>query len=238
MHIFGLKGKWRMKKKLIVIEGLDGSGKNTQAKKLKDWLARKNQNVKMVSFPDYNSNSSALVKMYLSGDFGTDPDSVNPYAASSFFAVDRFASFKTNWQDFYENSGIIIADRYTTSNGVHQCSKLPKEDWDKFLDWLFCYEYKYMQIPEPDQVIYLEMDINESQNLIRKRYENDESKKDIHERDTDYLRKSAEAANYCAEKYNWKTVNCIKNGHLRSIDDIFDEASRIAENYFSETNIF
>lgn len=225
-----------MKKKLIVIEGLDGSGKNTQAKKLKDWFAEKNHNVKMVSFPDYNSKSSALVKMYLSGDFGTDPDSVNPYAASSFFAVDRFASFKTGWQDFYENSGVIIADRYTTSNGVHQCSKLPKEEWDKFLDWLFNYEYKYMQIPEPDLVIYLQMDINESQNLISKRYENDDNKKDIHERNVNYLRKSKEAANYCAKKYGWKTIKCIQNGYLRSIDDIFEEVSRIAETYFFDKN--
>ena len=131
--------------KLIVIEGLDGSGKHTQAVLLKNYLESIGKSVKMVSFPNYESPSSALVKMYLAGDFGKEADSVNPYTASTFYAVDRFASFRTGWQNFYENGGIIIADRYTTSNAVHQCSKLPHEQWDSFLKWLFEFEYKHME---------------------------------------------------------------------------------------------
>ena len=137
---------------LIVIEGLDGSGKATQAKLLFESLCQQGKDVRQVSFPDYDSDSSALVKMYLAGDFGSDPGDVNAYAASTFFAVDRYASFKKNWRAFYEAGGIVIADRYTTSNAVHQCSKLPEEEWDGFLRWLFTFEYELLGIPAPDAV--------------------------------------------------------------------------------------
>ena len=125
------------KGKLLVLEGLDGSGKATQAKLLAAHLAGSGRRVMEVTFPDYESDSSALVKMYLSGQFGSRPDDVNPYAASSFYAVDRYASYKTKWGSFYEAGGIVIADRYTTSNAVHQCSKLPPDQWDGFLRWAF-----------------------------------------------------------------------------------------------------
>ncbi len=212
-----------MKGKLIVIEGLDGSGKATQAQKLYDTLRDMGKKVRKVSFPAYDSDSSALVKMYLRGDFGTSPDSVNPYAASSFYAVDRFASYKTDWQKDYESGAIIIADRYTTSNAIHQCSKLPKENWDEFLKWLFDFEYNYLGIPAPDSVIYLRVDPDVSQQLMSKRYNSDESKKDIHERDTEYLRRSRTAADYCADTLNWMSIECTKNGNIKSIEEIFDE---------------
>ena len=127
--------------KLIVIEGLDGSGKGTQAELLAKNLEAQGKAVRKISFPDYVSDSSALVKMYLSGQFGSRPEDVNAYAASTFYAVDRFASFKRDWGGFYEDGGIVVADRYTTSNAVHQCSKLPQEQWDAFLAWLFDFEY-------------------------------------------------------------------------------------------------
>ena len=130
-----------MNGKLIVLEGLDGSGKATQAALLTEYLSHQGVPVKKITFPDYASDSSALVKMYLAGKFGTHPDDVNAYAASAFYAVDRFASFKTNWGSFYQNGGVVVADRYTTSNAVHQCSKLPEEEWPAYLDWLFTFEY-------------------------------------------------------------------------------------------------
>ncbi len=216
-----------MKGKLIVIEGLDGSGKYTQTVKLKDYYESTGKSVKMVSFPNYSSPSSSLVKMYLKGEFGKKADAVNPYAASCFYAVDRFASFKSEWQDFYENGGIVIADRYTTSNAVHQCSKLEKDEWDGFLDWLFEFEYKYMGIPEPDIVIYLRSDLEISQKLISSRYRSDESKKDIHERDVEYLKRSEKSADYCAYKLGWNTVECIENGRMRPVDDIFSEIKKL-----------
>lgn len=213
--------------KLIVIEGLDGSGKQTQALLLKKYLESIGKSVKLISFPNYNSSSSALVKMYLAGEFGKNADSVNPYAASSFYAVDRFASFKTDWQEFYENGGIVIADRYTTSNAVHQCSKLPQDEWNDFLNWLFEFEYKYMGIPEPDNVIYLRADPEISQKLMLKRYNSDESKKDIHERDVEYLKRSRISADYCAETLGWNVVECIQCDSMRSVEDISEEVKKL-----------
>ena len=205
---------------LIVIEGLDGSGKGTQAKVLYETLLAQGRKVRKVSFPDYESNSSALIKMYLAGEFGTDPNAVNAYAASSFFAVDRFASYKKDWGKFYEDGGIIISDRYTTSNAVHQCSKLPEDHWDTFLQWLFDFEYRLMGIPAPDKVIYLQVDPSVSQKLMTGRYQGDESKKDIHEKDRAYLDRSRLAAEYCAEKLGWQTVHCVRDGQMRTIEDI------------------
>ena len=216
-------------KKLIVIEGLDGSGKATQAKRLTEALVEKGIPVREVSFPDYGSDSSALVRMYLSGQFGTDPQDVNAYAASSFFAVDRFASYKKDWCRDYAR-GVVIADRYTTSNAVHQCSKLPKEQWEDFLNWLFDFEYKKLGIPAPDRVIYLNVDPAVSQALMTARYRGDENKKDIHERDIAYLRHSREAAAYCAEKLGWETVDCCRDGQMRSIEDIHKDVMKQLEN--------
>ena len=127
--------------KLIVLEGLDGSGKATQAKRLAAALAAEGRPVREITFPNYESDSSALVRMYLAGQFGEKPDDVNAYAASSFYAVDRYAGYKADWGKFYEEGGILIADRYTTSNAVHQCSKLPPEQWESFLGWLFVFNY-------------------------------------------------------------------------------------------------
>ncbi|MBQ8349935.1 MAG: deoxynucleoside kinase [Ruminococcus sp.] len=209
-----------MNGKLIVIEGLDGSGKATQAQKLFEKLKEQEKQVIKVSFPDYNSNSSALVKMYLNGEFGSEPNQVNPYAASSFYAIDRFASYTKNWKKFYLNGGTVIADRYTTSNAIHQCAKLPEEHWNDFINWLFHYEYELLGIPEPYRTLYLRVDPEISQKLITKRYQGDENKKDIHESDPVYLRRSREAADYCAKKLGWTLIECVKNGSIRSIDDI------------------
>jgi len=215
--------------RLIVIEGLDGSGKHTQAVLLRDYLESIGKSVRLVSFPNYDSPSSSLVKMYLAGDFGTDADSINPYASSTFYAVDRFASFRTDWQKFYEQGGIVIADRYTTSNAVHQCSKLPKDQWNDFLKWLFEFEYKYMGIPEPDTVIYLRANTEVSQKLMSERYNSDETKKDIHERNVDYLKRSQMSADYCADKFGWNVIECINNGFMRSVESISAEVKKITD---------
>ena len=208
---------------LIVIEGLDGSGKATQARLLFESLQQQGKDVRQVSFPDYDSDSSALVKMYLAGEFGSDPGDVNAYAASTFFAVDRFASFRKNWRAFYEAGGIVIADRYTTSNAVHQCSKLPETEWEAFLDWLFHFEYDLLGIPAPDRVFYLQTALGVNEQLLDHRYHGDEQKKDIHERNADYLAHSRAAAEYCAEKLGWTTIHCVKDGSMRGIQEIHEE---------------
>ncbi len=209
-----------MKGKLIVIEGLDGSGKATQAALLAKALEKTGRPVKKITFPDYESDSSALVKMYLAGQFGSHPDDVNAYAASAFYSVDRYASYKTSWGQFYENGGLVVADRYTTSNAVHQCSKLPQEKWQEYLEWLFDFEYNKIAIPAPDQVIYLKVEPEVSQKLMSGRYKGDESKKDIHEKDLDYLERSQASAGYCAKTLGWAEVACCREGAMRSIEEI------------------
>ena len=204
----------------MVIEGLDGSGKATQTGRLFDELMQRGREVMRVSFPDYESDSSALIKMYLGGEFGTTPDAVNPYAASSFYAVDRFASYAKNWKEFYQGGGIVIADRYTTSNAIHQCAKLPEEKWNSFIEWLFHYEYELLGIPVPYRTIYLRVDPDVSQELMLKRYNGNENKKDIHEADVEYLKRSRRAADFCAETLGWNVVECISGGQMRSIEDI------------------
>ena len=206
--------------KLIVIEGLDGSGKSTQLDLLFKGLEDLGKDCKWVSFPDYESNSSALVKMYLGGEFGDKPDDVNAYAASVFYTVDRYASYKANWGEFYDNGGTIVSGRYTTSNAIHQASKLPEDKWEDFLSWLYDFEYNKIGIPRPDKVIFLDMPIEVSQKLLTKRYEGDENKKDIHESDVKYLEKCRNAACFTAKYSGWSIINCAESGEARSIEDI------------------
>lgn len=206
--------------KLIVIEGLDGSGKSTQLDKLPEGLKNLGIDCRTVSFPNYADDSSALVKMYLAGQFGTKPDDVNAYAASCFYAVDRFASYKKDWGKYYEDGGIIVSGRYTTSNAVHQCSKLPEDMWEDFLSWLYDFEYVKLGIPKPDKVIFLDMPTEVSQKLLDKRYNADGGHKDIHECDVEYLNKCRKAALFTADYSGWVKISCAKDGEPRTIEDI------------------
>ncbi len=206
--------------KLIVIEGLDGSGKSTQINILAERVKALGLSFKQIKLPNYDGESSALVKMYLRGEFGKKPEDVNAYAASAFYAVDRFASFKTIWKDEYDAGEIILADRYTTSNAYHQMIKQPRENWDNYISWLEDFEYEKIGIPKPDKVIYLDMPIDVSQRLMSQRYEGNESKKDVHEANVDYLYACRDAALYAAEKMGWTRIECAKNGQARSIEDI------------------
>ncbi|QOS67612.1 thymidylate kinase [Eggerthella guodeyinii] len=215
--------------RLVVVEGLDGSGKETQTNLLRASLIERGIDLRSLSFPRYGSASSALVRMYLSGQFGSNPDDVGAYAASTFYAVDRYASYKSDWKGFYEAGGMVLADRYTTSNAVHQCAKLPREEWDGFLDWLFDFEYDLLGIPEPDLVIYLSMDSAASRRLVEERCAREGVAKDIHEADGAYLDRCREAADHCALRCGWKRVECAPEGKLRSIEDIHEEVSRLME---------
>ena len=214
--------------KLIVFEGTDGTGKSTQFALLTKRLQNENVSFRRLQFPQYLEPSSALIRMYLNGEFGENPNDVNAYAASSFYAVDRYAGYKSDWGEFYEEGGILIADRYTTSNAVHQCSKLPPEQWDTFLQWLFDYEYHLLGLPAPDKVIYLQVDPAVSQRLMTARYHGDETKKDVHEKDTEYLARSRRAAEYCAAHLGWDTVHCTAGEKMRSIEDIQEEVRTLA----------
>lgn len=219
--------------KIFVIDGTDGSGKQTQFKKLQERLTKEGVEYKTVSFPNYDSPSSSLVKMYLSGEFGEDPNSVSPYIASTFYAADRYATFKKGYQEYYNNGGIILADRYTTANMVHQASKISDEkEREKFLNWLFDLEFNLYGLPEPSQVFFLNMPIEKAIKLM----ENRENKfshtqvKDIHERNPKYLEDSYKAACSLVNKYNWNEIKCVnEKDEIKTIEEIHEEIFKIVK---------
>ncbi|MCR4564001.1 MAG: deoxynucleoside kinase [Clostridiales bacterium] len=209
-----------MNGKLIVIEGLDGSGKSTQTALIKEKIEQSGKTLKQIKLPDYESDSSALVRMYLAGEFGTDPNDVNTYATSLFYTVDRYANFTKVWKEDYLNGSIILADRYTTSNAVHQMVKLPKDKWDEYLNWLEDIEYNKVGIPKPDIVVFLDMPVDVSQRLMTERYSGDENKKDVHEANVAYLNACHESALYAADRLGWYVVKCSDGNNPRAIEEI------------------
>lgn len=204
---------------LIVLEGLDGSGKSTQLPLLEQALGLRGP-VRRISFPDYDSPSSALVKMYLAGEFGDKPGDVNAYAAGAFYAVDRYASFKTDWQRDYESGVTILAGRYTTSNMIYQLEKLPEKLWDSYIAWTEDFEYEKLGLPRPDRVIFLHMPLKAAQRLLSKRYGGQEDKKDLHERDIRYLESCYRCAGFAAKKLGWRVVDCAGGDEPLSIEEI------------------
>lgn len=208
--------------KLIVIEGLDGSGKATQSQLLCQRLEQQGKLCKKVTFPDYDHESSAFVKLYLSGAMGT-AEEVGAYAASTFFAVDRYVSFKLRWGRDYQNDTILVADRYSTSNATHQTTKLPRDQWDEYLDWMEDYEYGKLGLPKPDLVIFLSVPPAISQKLIEERYHGDTKKKDIHEADLNYLDRCYAGAGYVAQRQGWKVLDCAPEGKMLSIEEISEK---------------
>ena len=212
--------------KLIVIDGLDGSGKTTQSQLLFSHMEQNSPNgAKLISFPDYENPSSQLVKMYLAGDFGKDAQQVSAYAASSFYAVDRYASYRLYWEEEYLSGKNILATRYATSNMIHQMGKLPREEWDAFLDWVKDYEYKKLGLPAPDQVIFLDMDLEISAKLLTGRYHGDESKKDIHEANRQYLMNCRESALYAAQREGWTVIRCDDGENVLPLEVIAQKIS-------------
>lgn len=211
------------KSRLIVLEGLDGSGKSTQFERIAEYLSGKGINVKPISFPDYDQPSSALVKMYLNGEFSKNAEDINAYAASSFYAVDRYASYKKFWEEDYKNGSLILAARYVTSNCIYQMVKLDKSEWDNYIDWLCGYEYGKLELPQPDLVIFLDMPIEISQRLMSGRYNGDETKKDIHEANVHFLQQCREAALYSAQRLGWKIVECSSGDQPLSREEITEK---------------
>lgn len=204
---------------LIVLEGLDGSGKSTQLPLLEQKLSLRGP-VRRISFPDYDSPSSALVKMYLAGEFGDRPGDVNAYAAGAFYAVDRYASFKKDWQQDYESGVTILAGRYATSNMIYQMEKLPTELWDSYIAWTEDFEYEKLGLPRPDRVIFLHMPLKAAQRLLSKRYGGQEEKKDLHERDIRFLESCARCAGFAAKRLGWRVVDCARGDEPLSIEEI------------------
>ena len=206
---------------LIVFEGTDGSGKSTQFSRLCQRVEESGRDFRRLRFPRYEEESSALIRMYLKGDFGQSAGAVNAYAASAFYAVDRYASYQTDWREDYQRGGLFLLDRYTTSNAVHQGGKLPAEERRAYFDWLFAFEYEKMELPRPDLVLYLDLPPEKSMELLQRRQAQTGTAGDIHEGDISYLSDCREAALEAAKAYDWKVISCLdERGELCSIEDI------------------
>lgn len=208
-----------MKGKLITIEGTDCSGKSTQLELLTKRLEREGVDFMKVAFPRYDSSSSALVRMYLGGEFGENVSAVNAYAASSFFAVDRVASYLREWKDYLESGGTVLLDRYTTSNAIYQASKLPECEREKFCDWLFDFEYNLLALPEPSAVVFLDMPPESAEKLMKGRAESE----DIHEKDKNYLKNCYASACSLSERYGWQRIACTDGERIKTIEEIHEE---------------
>ncbi len=213
--------------RLIVIEGLDGSGKSTQLEMLKEKLT----DAHFITFPYYENDSGRIIGSYLRGDFGETDPVKSAYSASIMYAVDRYTSYKTHWQALYESGRPVISARYVSSNAVYQMTKLDSSEWTGYLGWLTDLEYGKLGMPRPDLTVFLDMPTEVSQKLLMKRYGGDESKKDIHERDTAYLRHCRDAAMFTAERYGWQIVQCSENGEPRSPSDINSQIMNIIETH-------
>ena len=212
--------------KLIVIEGTDGSGKSTQFKLLTQRLKDSGKEFQQLVFPQYSEPSSALIRMYLAGEFGSNPTDVNAYAASTFFAVDRYASYKKVWGKWYEEGGLVVSDRYTTSNAVHQASKESAEKQQEFLAWLYELEYDHLGLPRPDLTIYLDVPTDFTEKMMRRREQDTNTHADIHEQDMTYLATCRRTGKAAAEYYGWTVITCVRDGKMRSIEDIHEEIYR------------
>ncbi len=210
------------KGKLAVLEGLDGSGKSTQTPLVLGLLKKDGLDVRQLSYPDYDNPSSTLVKMYLGGELGS-ADDVNPYAASSFYAVDRYASYVTAWRDDFLNGKYFLATRYSTSNIIYQMSKLPKSEWDAYIDWVCDYEYNKLGLPKPDAVVLLKISPEMSAKQVLSRYDGDESKKDVHESNVAFMRRCFECASYAAQKLGWTIIECCDGDNMRSVPEITED---------------
>ena len=209
--------------KLIVFEGTDGSGKSTQFSRLCQRLERENVAFDRIVFPQYQEPSSALIRMYLGGEFGSHPSDVNAYAASAFYAVARYASYRKAWGAYYEGGGLVLAARYVPSNAVHQASKVAAGERTAFFRWLYDFEFDKLGLPRPDQVIYLDMPTDQAVKNLRQRESDTNTRADIHEVDTGYLAACRATALEAAEELGWTRVECVRDGRLRSVDEIHEE---------------
>ena len=219
-----------MKGTLIVLEGTDGSGKSTQFRLLCERMEQEGKPFRRAVFPRYQEPSSALIRLYLSGAFGESPGDVNPYAASAFYAVDRYASYRQDWGAWYESGGLVLCDRYTTSNAVHQASKLSGGERETFLRWLYQFEFDQMELPRPNLVLYLDMPSKRSEELLRRREAATDTEADIHERDRAYLSACREAASYAADVLGWQRIACVEGNRLRTIEEIHGDIWSVVRN--------
>jgi len=209
--------------KLIVFEGIDGSGKSTQFQMMCERLSDEGRKFKRLVFPRYSEPSSALIKMYLGGDFGDNPDSVNAYAASSFYAVDRYASFIQDWCEYHKSGGLILTDRYTTSNALHQGAKIASDKRESFFKWLYEYEFSLLGLPSPNLVVFMDIDAESAATRLERRQTETGTDADIHEKDMNYLHNCAQSGRQAATQFGWHSISCLCEGIERDPTEIHSE---------------
>jgi len=223
-----------VKGNLIVFEGIDGSGKSTQFNMLCERLEKEARDFRRIRFPRYDKPSSALIKMYLGGELGDNPNAINAYAASSFYAVDRYASFMQDWSEYYKRGELILTDRYTTSNAIHQGAKFSDDERGGFLEWLYNYEFDLLGLPRPDLVIYMNISADIVARRLLSRQNDTGTSRDIHEKDADYLRQCSILGKHAADFYNWHCVDCVKDGRELSVDELHDTVYDIVLNHLAQ----
>jgi len=222
------------KRNLIVFEGIDGSGKSTQFNMLRERFDRESRDFRRLRYPRYDKPSSALIKMYLNGELGDNPGMINAYAASSFYAVDRYASYMQDWRKYYESGGLILTDRYTTSNAIHQGAKLSGTEQNDFLTWLYNYEFDLLGLPRPDLVVYLDISADVAERRLRNRKRKPGISRDIHEEDVEYLKKCSLLGKYAADFYNWHSVDCVKDGKELNESELHEAVYDIVLNHLTQ----
>ena len=213
---------------LIVLEGIDGSGKSTQFSLLRSHLETQGKDFSCLRFPQYDKASSALLQMYLQGEFGQNPNDVNAYAAATFYAVDRFASYRQVWKEDFLAGKLILADRYTTSNAVHQGAKLHGMAQNDFFSWLDDFEYQKMELPRPNIVLYLDISLEIALENVAKR-QAQTGQWDIHEAGNDYLASCLLAAQQAADFFGWQKISCVHEGKMRPQEDIFQDILTVVQ---------
>jgi len=218
-----------MSGKLIVLEGTDGTGKTTQVRLMAERLETEGMSCREIKLPRYGTPFAVPVEQYLQGRLGKHPGDVSAYAATTLYAIDRYASYKEDWGEFYRSGGLILADRYTTSNAVYQAAKLPEGEREEYLRWLFDLEYRRLELPEPDLVIYLDLPTELSVQLLRRRQEATHTAADIHEQDEAYLRQCRENAREVARQLGWHLIDCSRKGALRTLEDIHGELWQLVQ---------
>lgn len=221
------------KGKLIVLEGIDGSGKSAQYRRLCKRMENDGLDYNKIVFPRYEKDSSMLIRMYLGGEFGPHPNDVNAYTASTFYAVDRFASYRQDWGAKYNAGGLFISDRYTTSNVVHQGSKLDACEQPDFFKWLADLEYVKMGLPRPDMVIYLDVDIPTALKRMEHRQSETDTKADIHEKDIDYLQHCLNTADKAADYFGWLKIPFMIGGKERDVDEKNADIYRLIRSFLN-----
>ena len=210
----------------LVIEGIDGAGKETQTSLLKEYLKSLGKNVITQSFPNYGTDGCKPVQMYLDGKLSKTANEVNAYQSSVLFAVDRFCTMTQLIKNITKDS-VVVFDRYVSSNMLHQGGKIHNdEDLEKYLKWLENFEFEVMKIPRPDKIFFLSVPPEISMELIKQRKGlKSQTEKDIQESDENHLKNAYNTGMKISKMFGWEIIDCVdkEKNQMRTKEDISKE---------------